>query len=160
MSRMPPSFSGGFVCAKTALADSTSTDARTPENTRHMETSLPTGRIRCGLTSVAAIMPEGGSSGKARGCMPPLAENAFSAKRNGTRFDATSSLQGGSDEPIQLAATKLDCLAKVSTVCRIPSVQTPGAFEIRRGQKYMREAVDLHRLPFVGTKNSDRLFTH
>jgi hypothetical protein len=32
-----------------------------------MKASLRTGRVRGGLTFVAAIMPEGGSSGKARG---------------------------------------------------------------------------------------------
>ena len=66
MSRMPPSFSGGFVCARAAVADNASTDARTPENIRLMKTSLRTGRIPCGLNFVAAIMPEGVSSGKAR----------------------------------------------------------------------------------------------
>jgi hypothetical protein len=62
---MPPSFSGGLLCAKAAVVDNARTDARTPENIRLIKASLRTGRIRGGLNSVAAIMPEGVGSGKA-----------------------------------------------------------------------------------------------
>jgi hypothetical protein len=51
-----------------------------------MKTSLRTGRILGSLNFVAAIMPEGGSSGKraaAREACCGSALQAFSAKRNG-----------------------------------------------------------------------------
>jgi hypothetical protein len=56
-----------------------------------MKASLRTDRIRGGLNSVAAIMPEALHSGKARsgaGGMRSFAAKAFSAKRNGARLDA------------------------------------------------------------------------
>src|SRR4051812_23897396 len=45
MSRMPPSFSGGLLCAMAAVAASPSNEAKTPERTRFIEASLSTGRI-------------------------------------------------------------------------------------------------------------------
>ena len=51
-------FERRFCLRQGGVADNASTDARTPENIRFMKASLRTGRIRCGLTSVAAIMPE------------------------------------------------------------------------------------------------------
>jgi hypothetical protein len=46
---MPPSLSGGLLCATAAVAASASTDANTPENTRFIEASLRTCRIPCDL---------------------------------------------------------------------------------------------------------------
>src|SRR5216684_2054954 len=40
MSRMPPSLSGGLLCANAAVAATASTEAKTPERTRFIKTSL------------------------------------------------------------------------------------------------------------------------
>ena len=40
MSRMPPSFSGGLLCANALVAASASTEAKTPERTRFIR-NLP-----------------------------------------------------------------------------------------------------------------------
>jgi hypothetical protein len=51
--------------------------------------SLPaTGRVACGIGFVAAIMPEGIGSGKARKNMPA---RVFSAKRNATFYENITS---------------------------------------------------------------------
>src|SRR5205814_4467158 len=53
MSRMPPSLSGGLLCANAAVAATASTEAKTPERTRFIKTSqslprlLSQPRFRC-----------------------------------------------------------------------------------------------------------------
>src|SRR4051794_22779069 len=49
MSRIPPSFSGGLVCANADVADNASIDAIRHEKTRFMEALPGIGRIGCGL---------------------------------------------------------------------------------------------------------------
>src|SRR4051812_40227621 len=48
---MPPSFSGGFVCASADVIETASAQARTPERARFMKTSLSNRRIACGFNS-------------------------------------------------------------------------------------------------------------
>src|ERR1035437_4169424 len=64
---MPPSFKGGLLCANAAVAATSSTEARTPERTRFIE-SLPVDMPHCfaAFVSVAAIMPQAVRSGKLR----------------------------------------------------------------------------------------------
>src|SRR5437667_7931717 len=45
MSRMPPSLSGGLLCAKAAVAATASTEAKTPERARFIKTSLSMPRL-------------------------------------------------------------------------------------------------------------------
>src|SRR5437879_7627575 len=67
---MPPSFSGGLLCATAAVAAKTTTEARTPDRTRFMEASLSTCRIAfTAFISIAAIMPQAIGSGKPRAAM-------------------------------------------------------------------------------------------
>jgi hypothetical protein len=42
---MPPSLSGGLLCANAALAAIASTEAKTPERTRFIEASLSVPRL-------------------------------------------------------------------------------------------------------------------
>jgi hypothetical protein len=81
---MPPSFSGGLLCANAAVADIASTAATMAVVVLFTKASLFTHRIGCGFEIFGAIMPHGVSSGKAR-------EKAdlpvFSAKRNDCRDD-------------------------------------------------------------------------
>src|SRR5258708_34776182 len=46
---MPPSFSGGLLCAIAALAATASAAARTPERTRFIKASLSTAASSCSL---------------------------------------------------------------------------------------------------------------
>ena len=66
MSRMPPSLSGGLLCASAAVADIASTAATMPVVILFTEASLLTRRIACGFEIFGAIMPHGVGSGKAR----------------------------------------------------------------------------------------------
>src|SRR5580698_5905664 len=62
---MPPSFSGGLLCAHAADAATASTAARTPERTRFMETSHQRAALFA-ASIVAAIMPQAVGCGKPR----------------------------------------------------------------------------------------------
>ena len=66
MSRMPPSLSGGLLCANAELADIASAAAKIPVIALFTESSLFTRRIACGFWNFGAIMPHGVSSGKAK----------------------------------------------------------------------------------------------
>jgi hypothetical protein len=87
---MPPSLSGGLLCAHAAGATTASVAARMPEmtplRTRFIEPSPSVHRIACGpRIAVAAIMPEALRSGKP--WQNPQYQR-FSAKRN-ARFMRT-----------------------------------------------------------------------
>jgi len=84
-----------------------------------MKTSLRTGRIRGGLNPVAAIMPEASRSGKraaAREACRCFALQAFSAKRNGTRLNAASSLRGAKRRSNQLAGQETYAMPLTSMI--------------------------------------------
>src|SRR5688572_95843 len=113
MSRMPPSFNGGLVCAKADVADSASTDAASNEKTRFMGASLGLTALAAALFPLGAIMPEGIGSGKARGRLAH-----FSAKRNGTpprRFIVIA--RSGATKQCSLLRRKVDCFAALAMTC-------------------------------------------
>ena len=56
---MPPSLSGGLLCASAAVADIASTAATMPVIALFTEASLFTRRIACGFEIFGAIMPHG-----------------------------------------------------------------------------------------------------
>ena len=80
MSRMPPSFSGGLLCASAAVADIASTAATMPVIALFMKASLFGCRIACGFEFCRRDHAAWINSGKAL---------TFSAKRN----DATIALR-------------------------------------------------------------------
>jgi hypothetical protein len=90
---MPPSFSGGLLCATAAVAASTSADAKTPDSTRFIAAPSRTCRIHwrprflllrsCRKRSAAA-------SAVTRGHAPRFEFKAFSAKRNDHCLNATT----------------------------------------------------------------------
>src|SRR5215470_18063639 len=77
MSRMPPSFSGGFDCARAAVADIASAQAKAPATIRFMKSSLgiflpPCRRLRVGGDHAA--WPGGQQATRQRrpSCVQPL----------------------------------------------------------------------------------------
>src|SRR5215212_6997222 len=79
MSRMPPSLSGGLLCASAAVTDIANTAATMPVVALFTEASLLTRHIACGFEIFGAIMPHGVMGGKAK---RKAASAVFSAKRN------------------------------------------------------------------------------
>src|SRR5262245_763411 len=68
MSRMPPSFSGGFVWASADVADTANTQAKAPARIRFMKSSLGCFLCRlCPRLCIAPIMPHGQMGSKPRG---------------------------------------------------------------------------------------------
>src|SRR6266852_9571181 len=86
---MPPSFSGGLLCASAVVALAASSAARTPERARfilNLPVDMP--HYFAAFISVAAIMPQAVGSGKeqrTRQSRGRFAISVFSAKRNGQR---------------------------------------------------------------------------
>ena len=63
---MPPSLSGGLLCASAAVADIASAEAKMPVVALFTKASLLRCRIACGFEIFGAIMPHGVGSGKAQ----------------------------------------------------------------------------------------------
>src|SRR5579863_5139778 len=63
---MPPSLSGGLLCAMAAVAATTSAVARTPERTCFMKPPCRGVALAATVMSFAAIMPQALRSGKPR----------------------------------------------------------------------------------------------
>src|SRR6266481_5707132 len=130
---MPPSFRGGLLCARAAVAASASTDANTQEAVQLVNVGALAG-AKAQMVQADAILLERSTGVLGRRRVDPDRR---------APADAVITCLGIDDG---LQPEKRQQLA----------VELTGAFEIRRGQKNMRDAVDFHLSPFVTMTISDK----
>src|SRR5712692_11942658 len=161
---MPPSFSGGLLCAMAAVAASTSADAKTPDSTQFIAASLANApHSPAASISVAAIMPQAIRSGKRshpRGPALRFEFQAFSAKRNDHRliaspaeFACRSAQKPLSRNMVELQPDAVGIFEQQRIISRRPLILARRAND--RHTERTQEAVQLVNVGARGHENTD-----
>src|SRR5258708_6096235 len=153
MSRMPPSFRGGLVCADAACAPKASAAASTPDRTRFIKTSrhaaLRSLYLRCRNHAVSGGVRQ--AAQRRRQSCGRCRITAFSAKRNGLKRARFSNQQSLARNMIELEPHSIRVFEQQRIISRRPLIFARRADDrhVERTQKAV-QLIDVGAL--AGTK--------